>query len=161
VARQARQICRGTRRRNAGAGAVLWHRPGCPGTGIMTELIFAPGQRPECGWVLVFQGSGAYTGNGVVLLQTPVAQETADNGVELSADAPHVAAGIRSASRSHGVRAQCGRNAPGPTVSMARDRPRSQLPEKMPPPRLISPVSGLIATLSIDYLFIVDLTFTT
>ena len=88
MARQAWQICRGTRRLNVGAGAVLWHRPGCPGTGIMTELIFASGQRPECG-----------------------------------------------------------RHAPGPTAPMARDRPRSHLPEKMPPPRLISPVSGLSATL--------------
>jgi hypothetical protein len=103
VARQAWQICRGTWPLNAGNGAVLWHRPGCRGKGIMTELILTPGQRSRCGRVLVSQGSGAHTGNDVVLLQTPVAQETA-NGVELSAGASHVVTGIRSANHSHGVR---------------------------------------------------------
>ena len=52
MARQAWQICRGTRRLNVGAGAVLWHRPGCPGKGIMTELIFAPGNDPDAGGAL-------------------------------------------------------------------------------------------------------------
>ena len=146
MARQAWQICRGTRRLNVGDGAVPWHRPGCPGKGIMTELIFAPGQRPGCGWGLVSQESGVHTGNDVVLLQTPVAQETAD-GVELSAEASHAVAGIRSANHFHGIRARYGRHAPGPTVSMAYERPRPHLPEKMPPPRWSSPVSGLSAML--------------
>jgi hypothetical protein len=122
VARQAWQICRGTWRLNVGDGAVPWHRPGCLGKGIMTELTFGPRQRPECGWVLVSQGSGAHTGNGVVLLQTPAATETADNGVKLSAEASHGVTGIRSASRSHGGRARGGRNAPGPTAPMAYER---------------------------------------
>jgi len=147
VARQAWQICRGTRRLNVGAGAVPWHRPGCSGKGIMTELVFAPGQRSRFGWGLVFQESGAHTGNHLELLQTPAAGETADNGVELSAEASRVVTGIRPAHHSHGVRARCGRHTSAPTVSMVRDRPRSHLPEKMPPPRLISPVSGLSATL--------------
>jgi hypothetical protein len=82
VARQARQICRGT------------------------ELIFAPGQRSKCGPTLVSQESGAHSGSSVVLFQTPAAGETADNGVKLSAEASHVAAGIRSASRSDCVRVQ-------------------------------------------------------
>ena len=122
MARQARQICRGTWRLSVGDGAVLWHRPGCLGKGIMTELTFGAGQRPECGWVLVSQGSGAHTGNGVVLLQTPAATETADNWATLSAEASHVVTGIRSASRSHGGRARCGRHAPGPTAPMAYER---------------------------------------
>jgi hypothetical protein len=100
VARQAWQICRGTWRLDVGDDAMLWHRPGCLGKGIMTELTFGPGQRPECEWALVSQGSGAHTGNGVVLLQTPAATETADNGVKLSAEASHVVTGIRSASHS-------------------------------------------------------------
>ena len=111
MARQAWQICGGTWRLNVGDGAVLWRRPGCRGKGIMTELIFAPGQRSKCGWALVSQGSGAHTGDGVVLLQTPAAGETADNGVRLSAEASHVVTGIRSASRSHCVRLRYGRNA--------------------------------------------------
>jgi hypothetical protein len=147
VARQAQQICRGTRRLNAGDGAVLWHRPGFPGQGIMTELIPAPRKRPNCRWILVSQGSGAHSGIDVELLQTPAAQETADNGVELSAEAPPLMTGIRSANHSHGVRARHGRHPPGPAAPMARGRPRAHRPEKMPPPRLISPVSALSATL--------------
>jgi hypothetical protein len=108
----------GTWRRNVGDGAVLWHRPGCLGTGIMTELIFAPGQRSKCGGALASRGSDAHTESDLVLLQTPAAAEIAD-GVKLSAEASHVVTGIRSASRSHGVRVQCGRYAPGPTVPMA------------------------------------------
>jgi hypothetical protein len=119
VARQAWQICPGTWRLNIGNGAVLWPRPGCPGEGIMTELIFAPGHRSTCEWVLVFQGSGAHTGNHVVLLQTPAAAGTADTGVTLSAEASRVVTGIRSASHSPGVHGRCGRSAPGPTASMA------------------------------------------
>jgi hypothetical protein len=122
VARQARQICRGTRRLNVGDGAVLWHRPGCLGKGIITALIFAPGQRPTCGWALVSQGSAAHTGNDVELLQTPAAGETADKGVKLSAEASHAVTGIRSASRSHGVRARCRRHAAGPTAPMTYER---------------------------------------
>jgi hypothetical protein len=122
VARQAWQICRGTRRLNVGADAVLWHRLGCPGKGIMTELIFASGQRARCGWGLVSQESGAHTGNDVVLLQTPAAAGTADTGVELSAEASHVETGIRSASRSHSLRVRYGHNSPGPTAPMAYER---------------------------------------
>jgi hypothetical protein len=118
VARQARQICRGTWRLNAGDGAVFWHRPGCPGKRIST--IFAPGQRPKCGWALVSQGSGTHT--DLELLQTPAAGETADNGVKLSAEAPHLVTGIQSASHPHAVRARCGRHAPGPTAPMAYER---------------------------------------
>ena len=119
MARQAWQICPGTSRLNIGNGAVLWHRPGCSGKGIMTELIFAPGQRSKCGWVLVFQGSGAHTGDHVVLLQTPAAARTAGTGVKLGAEASRVVTGIRSASHSHGVRMRCGRSAPGLPASMA------------------------------------------
>lgn len=146
MARQAWQICRGTWRLNVRNGAVLWHRPGCRGKGIMTELIFAPGQPPKCGWVLVSPGSGGSHWQSRSTAPDPGSEETADNGVELSVEASHVVTGIRSANHSHGVRVRCGRNAPDPTVSMARDRPRSHLPEKMLPPRLISPVSGLSAT---------------
>jgi len=96
MARQARQICRGTRRLNPGGGAVLRHRPGRLGKGIITELIFAPGQRPKCGRALVSQESGAHTGNDVELLQTPAARETADKRVKLSAEASHAVTGIRS-----------------------------------------------------------------
>ena len=119
MARQARPICPGTWRLNTGNGAVLWQRPGCPGEGIVAELVFAPGQRFKCRWVLVSQGSGAHTGNHVVLLQTPAAAGTADTGVKLSAEASRVVTGLRSASQSHGVRKRCGRSAPGPTASMA------------------------------------------
>jgi hypothetical protein len=119
VIRQAWQTCRGTWRLSVGDGAVLWHRPGRLGQGVMTELIFAPGQRSNCGGALASQGSDAHTESDQVLLQTPAAAETADCGVELSADASHVGTGIRSASRSHGVRVPCGRYAPGPTVPMA------------------------------------------
>jgi len=122
VARQAWQICRGTRRLNVEDGAVLWHQPGCPGTDIMTELIFAPGQRSRCGGALASQGSNAHTESDQVLFQTPAVAETADNRVKLSAEASHVVTGIRSASRSHGVRVLCGRNAPGPTAPMAYER---------------------------------------
>ena len=122
MARQARQICRGTRRLNPGDGAVLRHRPGCLGTGIMTELIFAPGQRPKCGRALVSRGSAAHTGNDVELLQTPAARETADKRVKLSAEASHAVTGIRSVSHSHDVRARCRRNAPGPTAPMEYER---------------------------------------
>jgi hypothetical protein len=122
VARQARQICRGTWRLNAGDGAVPWHRPGCPGKGIITALIFAPGQRPKCGPALVSQESAAHTGNDVELLQTPAARETADKRVKLSAEASHAVTGIRSASHPHGVRARCRRHAPGPTAPMAYER---------------------------------------
>src|ERR1700722_3375915 len=80
----------------------------------MTELIFAPGQRSKCRWVLVFQGSGAHTGNHVVLLQTPAVAGTADTGVKLSAEASCVVTGLRPASHSHGVRIRCGRRAPWP-----------------------------------------------
>ena len=162
--RQAGQTCRGTWRLSVGDGAVLWHRPGCLGAGIMTELIFASGQRSKCGGALASQGSDAHTESDQVLLQTPAAAETADCGVKLSAEASHVVTGIRSASRSHGVRVRCGRSAPGPTAPMAyerhlgvtasghrpwmaRNRSRSHLPEKMLPPRWISPVSRLSATL--------------
>src|SRR4029077_12254696 len=100
------------------AGAVLWHRLGWPGQSIMTELIFASGQRTRCGGGLVSQESG----NDVVLLQTPAAAETADTGVELSAEASHVETGIRSASRSHGLRVRYGHNSPGPTAPMAYER---------------------------------------
>jgi hypothetical protein len=109
VARQARQIRRGTRRLNAGDRAVPWHRPGCLGKGIITELSFAPGQRPKCGRALVPQGSAAHTGNDVELLQTPAARETADKRVKLSAAASHAVTGIRSASHPPAVRARCGR----------------------------------------------------
>jgi hypothetical protein len=122
VARQAWQICRGTWRLNVGDGAVLRHRPGCRGKGIMTELVFARGQRPKCGWALVSQGSGAQTWNDVELLQTPAARETADKRVKLSAEASHAVTGIRSASHPHAVRARCGRHAPGPTAPMAYER---------------------------------------
>lgn len=122
MARQAWQICRGMWRLNVGDGAVLWHRPGCPGKGIITELIFTPGQRPKCGRALVPQGSGAQTGNDVELLQTPAARETADKRVKLSAEPSHVVTGIRSASHPHAVRARCGRHAPGPTAPMAYER---------------------------------------
>ena len=122
MARQARQICRGTRRLNVGDGAVSWHRPGCPGKGIITELIFAPGQRAKCGWALVSQGSGAHTGNHLALLQTPAAGETADNGVKLSAETSHPVTGIRSASHPHAARARCGRHTTGPTAPMAYER---------------------------------------
>ena len=122
MARQAWQICRGTWRLNVGDGAVLWHRPGCPGKGIITELIFAPGQRSKCGWALVAQGSGAQTGNDVELLQTLAARETADKWVKLSAEASRVVTGIRSASHPHAVRARWGRHAPGPTAPMAYER---------------------------------------
>ena len=81
------------------------------GKGIMTELTFAPGQRSRCGWALVSQGSGAHTGDSAVLFQTPAAAETAGNGVMLSAEASRAVTGIRSASRSHGVRVRCGRHA--------------------------------------------------
>jgi hypothetical protein len=121
VARQARQICRGTRRLNPGDGAVLRHRPGCLGKGIITELIFAPGQRPKCGRALVPQESGAHTGNDVELLQTPAARETADKRVKLSAEASHAVTGIRSASHPHAVRARCGRHAPGATAPMTNE----------------------------------------
>jgi len=119
VAPQAWQICLGTWRLNVGNGAVLWHRPGRLGEGMMTELIFGPGQRSKCGRDLVSQKSGAHTGSYVVLLQTPAAAETADNGIKLSAEASRVVTGIRSASHSHCVRVRCGRNAPGTTASMA------------------------------------------
>src|SRR5579863_3310428 len=94
VARQAWQICPGTWRLNIGNGAVLWHRPGCPGEGIMTEPVFAPGQRFKCRWVLVSQESGAHTGHDVVLLQTPAAAGTADTGVKLSAAASRAGTSI-------------------------------------------------------------------
>jgi hypothetical protein len=116
VARQARQICPGTWRLNT---AVLWQRPGGPGEGIVTELVFAPGQRFKCRLVLVSQGSGAHTGRDVVLLQTPAAAGTADTGVELSAEASRAGTSIRSAGHSHGVRVRCGRSASGPPASMA------------------------------------------
>lgn len=122
MARQARQICRGTWRLNVGDGAVFWHRPGCPGKGIITELTFAPGQRPKCRWAHVSQGSGAHSGSHLELLQTPAAGETAVNGVTLSAETPHPVTGIRSASRPQAVRAQYGRHAPGPTAPMAYER---------------------------------------
>jgi hypothetical protein len=122
VARQARQIRRGTRRLNAGDRAVPWHRPGCLGKGIITELIFAPGQRPKCGRALVPQGSAAHIGNDTELLQTQAAAQTADKRVKLSAEASHAVTGIRPPARSHGLRARCGRHAPGPTAPMAYER---------------------------------------
>lgn len=107
-------------RLNVGDGAVLQHRPGCRGKGIMTELIFAPRQRSKCcWWALVSQESGAHTGDGVVLLQTPAAAKTADDGVKLSAETSRVVTGIRSASRSHGVRERYRTHGPGPTAPMA------------------------------------------
>ena len=115
MARQAWKICPGTRRLNIGNGAVLWPGPGCPGEGIMTELLFAPGQRSKCRWVLVFQEYGAHTDNHVVLLQTPAVAGTAGTGVKLSDEASRVVTGIRSAGHSHGVRVRC----PGPTASLA------------------------------------------
>jgi hypothetical protein len=121
VSRQTWQICRGTWRLNVGEGAVLWHRPGCLGTGIMTELIFAPGQRSKCDGALAPQGSDAHTESDLVLFQTPAAAETADSGVKLSGETSHVVTGIRSASRSRGVRVRCGRHAPGQTASMANE----------------------------------------
>jgi hypothetical protein len=122
MARQARQICRGTRRLNPGDGTVLRHPPGRLGKGIITELIFAPGQRPKCGQALVSQESGAHTGNDVELLQTPAARETADKRVKLSAEASRAVTGIRSASHPHAVRARWGRHAPDPTAPMAYER---------------------------------------
>ena len=122
MARQARQICRGTWRLNVGDGAVFWHRPGCPGKGIITELIFAPGQRIRCGRALASQRSGAHTGHDAVLLQTQAAAKTADTGVKLSAEASRVVTGVRSVSHSHAVRVRCGRNAPGPTAPMEYER---------------------------------------
>ena len=125
VPRQVRQPCWGTWRPNVGDGTVLWHQPGRPGKGIMTEPIFAPGQRIKCEWAewaLAAQRSGAHTGNDVVLLQTPAAAKTADTGVKLSAEASCVVTGIRSVSHSHAVRVRCGRQAPGPTASMADAR---------------------------------------
>jgi hypothetical protein len=109
-------------RLNVGDGAALWHRPTCRGQDIMTDLILAPRQRSTCWSALVSQESGAHTGNGVVLLQTPAAAKTADDGVKLSAEASRVVTGIRSASRSHGVRVRGGRHAPSPTAPMAYER---------------------------------------
>jgi hypothetical protein len=106
VARQARQICRGTWPLNVGDGAVYFHRPGCFGNSILTELTFTRGQRFKYGRPVVSQESGAENGNGVVLLQTPAAAETADKGVKLSADASHVVTSIRLASRPGTVRTQ-------------------------------------------------------
>jgi hypothetical protein len=94
VARQAWQICRGTWRLNTG-------------------------QRANPGRTLVSQESGAHTVSNVRLFQTLAAAETADNGVELSAEASRVVTGIRSASRSYGVRVRCGRHSPGPMPPMA------------------------------------------
>jgi hypothetical protein len=122
VARQACQPRWGTRWPNVGDGTVLWHPPGCPGKGIMTELIFAPGQRIRCGRALASQRSGAHTGHDAVLLQTQAAAKTADAGVKLSADASRVVTGVRSVSHSHAVRVRCGRNAPGPTAPMEYER---------------------------------------
>ena len=119
MARQAWQICRGTWRLNGGDRAVLWHRPGCLGQGTMTELVFAPGQRANPGRTLVFQESAAHTVSDVRLFQTLTAAETADNGVELSAEASRVVTGIRSASHLHGIRA---RRIPGPTAPVAYER---------------------------------------
>jgi hypothetical protein len=116
VARQAWQLRWSTWRPNVGDGTVLWHPPGCPGKGIMTELIFAPGQRIRCGWGRAPQGSDAHTGDHVVLLQTPAAAKAADTGVKLSAEASRVATGIRFVSYSHGVRVRRGRHARGPTA---------------------------------------------
>ena len=87
MARQAWQICRGTWRLNTG-------------------------QRANPGPILVSQGSGAHTVGNVRLFQTLTAAETADNGVELSAEASRVVTGIRSASHLHGSRARCGRSIP-------------------------------------------------
>ena len=122
VARQAWQPRWGTWRPNVGDGTVLRHPPGCPGQGIMTDLVFAPGQRTKCGWALASQGSAAHTGHHVVLLQTPAAAKTADTGVKLSADPSRVVTGIRPASHSHGVRLRCGRSVLGPTAPMAYER---------------------------------------
>ena len=97
MARQAWQICRGTWRLNTG-------------------------QRANPGPILVSQGSGAHTVGNVRLFQTLTAAETADNGVELSAEASRVVTGIRSASHLHGSRARCGRSIPGPTPPMAYER---------------------------------------
>jgi hypothetical protein len=121
MARQARQPRWGTWRPNVGDGTGLWH-PGCPGQGIMTEVIRAPAQRIRCGWVLASQRASAHTGHNVVLLQTPAAPSTAGTGVKLSAQASCVVTGIRSVSHSHGVRLRCARNTPGPMGPMAYER---------------------------------------
>jgi hypothetical protein len=122
MARRAWPVGWGTWRLNAGDGAVLRHRPGGPGPGIMTELTVAPGQQFKCGRVLVSPGSRAHTGDNVVLLQTPAAAKTADNGVKLSAEASRLVAGIRSPLYSHGLHLRCGRHASGPMDPMACER---------------------------------------
>lgn len=124
MARQAWQPRRGTWRPYARDGTVLWHPPGRPGQGIMTDLIFAPWQRIRCGWALASQGSGAHTGDQVVLLQTPAAAKTADTGVKLSAEASREVTGIRTGIHSRGVCVRCGRNAPGATAPRAYERHR-------------------------------------
>lgn len=90
MARQAWQPRWGTRRPNVGDSTVRWPPPGCPGQGIMTELIFAPGQQIRCVPALASQRSGAHTGRHVVLLQTLAAAKAADTGVKLSAEASRV-----------------------------------------------------------------------
>ena len=88
MARQAWQICRGTWRLNVGNGAVLWHRPDWPGEGIMTELVFAPGQRFKCRWVLVSPGSGARDRLGSHLPRTMLPPRWISPASRLSATRP-------------------------------------------------------------------------
>ena len=56
----------------------------------------------------------AILADSVVLLKTPAVAEPTEAGVVLSAEASHVVTGIRSASRSQGVRVACGRHVRDP-----------------------------------------------
>jgi hypothetical protein len=123
VARQAQQPRWGTWRPDAGGGTVLWPPPGRPGPGVMTDLVFAPGQRIKCGRAIASQRSGAHTDHhvvllqtlaDVVLLQTPAAEKAADTGVELSAEASREVGRFRSA-----IRPPAAENAPA-KVDLAR-----------------------------------------
>jgi len=143
VARQAWQPRWGTWRPNVGDdGTVRWHPQGCPGQGIMTDLIFAPGQRTKCRRVLAFRRSGAHTGHYVALLQTPAATllqtpaatKIADPGVKLSAEPPRVVTGVRSVNHAHGVRIRCGRD----TSQRGQERVNRQEPIQQPRRRRIS-----------------------
>jgi hypothetical protein len=60
----------------------------------------------------------AILADSVVLLQIPAVAEPTEVGVELSAEAAHVVTGIRSASRSQGVRVGRGRHARDPRGSV-------------------------------------------
>lgn len=143
MARQAWQPRWGTWRPNVGDDStVRWPPQGCPGQGIMTDLILAPGQRTKCRRVVAFRRSGAHTGHdvallqtpAVALLQTPAAAKTAGTGVKLSAETSRVAAGVRSVSHPHGVRLRCGRG----TSQRGHERINRQEPIRKPRRRRIS-----------------------